>query len=147
MKGKAIPRVAKILGYSGVLPFAVLALAHYYGSPQVRVWALQGFLAYGAIILSFLGGIRWGVASLDDRFRGMAPFIAVLPSLWAFSCLLWPESGQAVWAMLAGFAMMAIADRWFPAPGSSDWMVVLRVRLSSAVIACHGILIASMTVQ
>ena len=147
MKSKTIPFAAKILGYSGLLPFAVLAVAHFYGSPPVRDWALQGFLAYGAIILSFLGGIRWGVASVDDRFQGAAPIIAVLPSLWAFACLLWPEPGQAVWALMAGFVLMGIADRWFPAPGSADWMVVLRVRLSSAVIACHGILIASLVVR
>ena len=147
MKSKPIPMTAKILGYSGLLPFAVLAVVHFYGSPQVRDWALQGFLAYGAIILSFLGGIRWGVASMADRFLGATPIIAVLPSLWAFACLLWPEPGQAVWALMAGFAMMGIADRWFPAPGSADWMVVLRVRLSSAVIACHGILIASLWVE
>jgi hypothetical protein len=147
MKSQAIPFSAKLLGYFGVLPFAVLAVVHYYGAVEVEAWAVQGFLAYGAVILSFLGGIRWGVASVDDRFRGAAPFIAVLPSLWAFACLLWPDPGHAVWALLAGFLMMGVADRWFPAPGSADWMVVLRVRLSSAVIACHGILIASMTVQ
>ena len=147
MKEKTIPLIAKVLGYSGVLPFAVLAVLHFYSGPDTGAWALKGFLAYGAIILSFLGGIRWGVASVDDRFRGAAPVIAILPSLWAFACLLWPNPEQAVWGLLAGFATMGVVDRWFPAPGSADWMVVLRVRLTSAVIACHGIIIASLMLR
>jgi len=145
MNIKPIPRFAKILGYCGVFPFAILAVIHYYGGQQLKVAALQAFLAYGAVILSFLGGIRWGVASMDGRFKGMAPFVSVLPSLWAFACLLWPDAGHAVWGLLAGFGIIGIADRWFPAPGSADWMVVLRARLTSAVIACHGVLLASLT--
>jgi len=145
MKTKSTPLVAKILGYCGILPFAILAVLHLYGGQQLKITALQGFLAYGAVILSFLGGIRWGVASLDDRFKGVAPFISVVPSLWAFVCLLWPEPIQAVWGLLAGFALVGIADRWFPAPGSTGWMVTLRTRLTSGVIACHGILLASLT--
>jgi hypothetical protein len=38
---------------------------------------------------------------------------------------------------------MGLADRFRPAAGSADWMIVLRSRLTSAVIACFGVLIAS----
>ena len=143
---QAIPRYAKLLGYSGVLPFAVLAVLHFYGKQQIADAALRSFIAYGAIILSFLGGIRWGVASQSDRFGGAAPVISVLPSLWAFGCLLWPDPEIALWGLMAGFMLMAIADRWFPPPGGANWMIVLRTRLSSAVIACHGIIISSLIV-
>jgi hypothetical protein len=146
MNTHAIPFAAKLLGYSGVLPFAVLAMVHLYGEQQTEAAALKGFLAYAAVILSFLGGIRWGVATQGERFHGAAPFLSVVPSLWAFGCLLWPDPELAVWGFLAGFAILGTADRWFPAPGGAAWMTVLRSRLTSAVIACHGILIASMTV-
>lgn len=142
---QAIPFSAKLLGYSGVLPFALLAVLHFYGERQTEVAALRGFSAYGAVILSFLGGIRWGVASSGGRFGGLAPVLSVVPSLWAFACLLWPDPVFAVWGLTVGFAVVAIADRWNPPPGGANWMIVLRTRLSSAVIACHGIMISSLT--
>lgn len=141
---QVIPLAAKVLGYSGVLPFAVLAMLHFYGERQIEDVALQAFLAYGAVILSFLGGIRWGVASVGDRFGGMVSIFSVVPSLWAFACLLWPDPKYAAWGLMAGFVALAIADRWFPPPGGAAWMIVLRTRLSSAVIACHGIMISSL---
>ena len=144
---RAIPSSAKLLGYSGVLPFAALALVHLFGGPQVEAQALRGFVAYGAIILSFLGGIRWGVATRRDRFQGAAPHLSVLPSLWAFLCLLWPDPELGCWGLLVGFAAMGLADRWLPAPGGADWMIVLRSRLTSAVVACHGLLLASLLME
>lgn len=142
---QAIPLAAKLLGYSGVLPFAVLAVLHFYGEQQIEAAALRGFIAYGAVILSFLGGVRWGVATLGDRFGGLSSFITVAPSLWAFACLLWPDTSHAVWGLMAGFMVLGFADRWFPPQGGADWMIVLRTRLSSAVIVCHGIMIWSLT--
>lgn len=141
---EAVPRAAKLLGYSGVLPFAVMAMIHILGDLQADRAVVEGFLAYGAVILSFLGGIRWGVATLHDRFRGFAPIISVIPSLWAFACLLWPGPEVAVWGLMTGFIVLGVADRWFRAPGGAEWMVSLRTRLSIAVIACHVILITSL---
>jgi hypothetical protein len=141
------PLTAKLLGYLGVLPFAALATLHVYGAPKVENAALEGFLAYGAVILSFLGGIRWGVASLDDRFRGLAPVISAVPSLWAFVFLVWPDPETSVWGLMAGFILLGAADRWFTAPGGADWMIALRSQLSVAVIACHVILVSSLTLR
>jgi len=143
MNSRAIPAAAKLLGYAGVLPFGAFALVHVFGSGSIEAHAERAFLLYGGLILSFLGGIRWGVAAGRERFRGAAPFLSVLPSLWAFFFLLWPDPRAALWGLLAGFAVMGVVDRWWPAPGISAWMVVLRSRLTSAVIACFGVLIAS----
>ncbi|MEE4292852.1 MAG: DUF3429 domain-containing protein [Xanthomonadales bacterium] len=143
MSTRTIPATAKLLGYAGVLPFGALALLHVFGSGPVEAHAERAFLLYGGIILSFLGGIRWGVATGKDRFRGIAPYLSVLPSLWAFFFLLWPDPRAALWGLLAGFVVMGLADRFQPAAGSADWMIVLRSRLTSAVIACFGVLIAS----
>ena len=127
---QAIPHIAKLLGYSGALPFAVLAISHAFGGQQFEALALRSFIFYGAVILSFLGGIRWGVASMGVRFGALA-------------CLLWPDPEFAVWGLMAGFLVLAIADRWFPPPGGAAWMIVLRARLSSVVLACHGVMISS----
>ncbi|MGD8347094.1 MAG: DUF3429 domain-containing protein [Lysobacterales bacterium] len=144
MSTRTIPATAKVLGYAGVLPFGALALLHVFGGASIEAHAERAFLLYGGIILSFLGGIRWGVATGEERFRGIGPFFSVLPSLWAFLFLLWPDTRVAPWGLLAGFVVMGLADRFRPAAGSADWMIVLRSRLTSAVIACFGVLIASL---
>ena len=69
---RVIPPAAKLLGYAGVLPFAALGLAHFFAGGAVSAHALQGFLSYGAVILSFLGGIRWGVATRFERLQAGA---------------------------------------------------------------------------
>ena len=114
---------ANVLGYAGVLPFATLALVHVFASDPVADHALRGFLAYSAIILSFLGGVRWGVATRFDRFQSGALTISVLPSLWAFACLWWPDPLLAAWGLALGFAAMGLADWLVPAPGSVSWMI------------------------
>ncbi|AYG93950.1 DUF3429 domain-containing protein [Brevundimonas naejangsanensis] len=74
------PRPAMILGWSGVLPFAVLtgALAFGLGDPDQVAGALR---LYGAVILSFMGGVHWGVATLRSEAR-LSPYaVSVLPAL------------------------------------------------------------------
>ena len=139
-----IPPTARLLGYAGVLPFAALALAHVFGNAAISGHALRSFLAYSAVILSFLGGIRWGVATRFEPSQAGALVISVLPGLWAFACLLWPDPGVAVWGLLLGFMTLGMADWLRPAPGSAAWMIGLRVRLSFAVVACHVVLIVSL---
>ena len=68
----------------------------------------------------------------------------MLPSLWAFTCLLWPAGMFAVAGLLLGFVLMALADWLAPGPGTAAWMIPLRIRLSLAVIACHLAMVASL---
>ena len=51
---------ARILGYGGALPFLGGAIA---ASQQMVIWGLAPtyfLISYGAVILSFLGGLHWG---------------------------------------------------------------------------------------
>lgn len=143
MNARTIPYAAKWLGYSGVLPFAALAIAYVMGSEDVRSFSLQGFVYYGAVILSFLGGIRWGLATCEEAFAGAAT-LSVLPSLWAFGCLLVPDQLWGVVGLLAGFLLMGALDRWAPPRGGAGWMVTLRIRLTSSVVACFALLLTAM---
>lgn len=83
-----------LLGAAGLIPFAALALALLtgvdlgYGAP-----AIQAALAtYAAVILSFLGGIRWGLAvAMEDQERARREYaISVVPSLLAWGALALP---------------------------------------------------------
>ncbi|MEW5315000.1 MAG: hypothetical protein WDW38_006457 [Sanguina aurantia] len=74
------------LGWSGLLPFAgALALAVL--QPAWRDLALTVVIAYAAVILSFLGGARWGRGLASD-VSPLRDVEAVLPSLIGFAALL-----------------------------------------------------------
>ena len=59
---KEIPGVARLLGYAGLLPFLLTAALMWFATDAgIAATAHKMLIAYGAIILSFLGGIRWGL--------------------------------------------------------------------------------------
>jgi len=136
-----IPTVPALLGYAGVLPFAALALAVLFGQGERPELALRGFLAYGAVILSFLGGIRWGAAARAAPIRAAEFVVAVTPSLWAWTCLLAAGPNVAAWGLLAGFLVFGLADWLRPPPATAPWLVALRLRLTTAVALCHALVI------
>ncbi len=137
MSDQRIPRNAALLGYAGVIPFAVLAAVYTLGFEFAGRDVLFGLVAYGAVILSFLGGIRWGSAVATGNGRPIGLGFSVLPSLWAFFFLWWGDSSTAAWGMFAGFVLLGLADGFFVAPGLPAWMRRLRLRLTAAVAACH----------
>ena len=139
-----IPVEAAVLGYSGIIPFAAAAALVALGTASMRPLALDGFLVYAAVILSFLGGIRWGAASMARPGPGRELVISVMPSLWSAFFLWWPPDSIAVWGLMAGFILMGLADWFYPGPGVAAWMRPLRMRLTLAVVACHVVVLVGM---
>ena len=87
----AFSRFAHALGYAGLLPVAG-AILMLLLQPAWATWTIRLGAAYGAVILSFLGGIQWGMALLaeDPAVRIRRLCIGVMPSLWAAGSLLLP---------------------------------------------------------
>ncbi|MEL6978694.1 MAG: DUF3429 family protein, partial [Pseudomonadota bacterium] len=83
------PTAAAQLGFAGLAPFAFCAAAALLAAPAWSVAAQVGLLLYGAVILSFMGGCRWGFAAagLGEGPSFAALGISVLPALWAFAVL------------------------------------------------------------
>lgn len=121
------PKMAQWLGYAGLIPFAALTLAIiiFRQDPFVQEPAGMALLAYGAIILSFLGGVHWGRALYepDSRLQMRDFILSVLPSLYGWCCLLLPLASAGVLLLILGFiwqlsfdlkAMrLGILPRWF----------------------------------
>ena len=139
-----IPVIAKILGYGGVLPFAAMVINLIADGPLPADFALKVFLCYSAAILSFLGGIRWGAATNLQTAMGRELTISIMPSLWAVLFLLMTSAQWSVWGLLSGFVLIGIVDWRWPVPGIAAWMMVLRMRLTAAVVICHLGLLAAM---
>ena len=62
-----LPRFAFLLGISGLLP-QMLAVAITLHPPHIAFGQFAAFL-YAALILSFLGGLWWGIAAIAVVIR------------------------------------------------------------------------------
>ena len=130
-----LPRGMFALGWSGVLPFA-LAVATAMVIPPAAEFAAAVFVSYGAVILSFLGGARWGRALAGSA--GPERFVeAVLPSLIGFAALLLLHVAWMALSLLAiGFAIWLVIDQrdplWSPAYKR------MRMGISVVVLLLHA---------
>ena len=64
-----IRRIAWILTFAGAIPFAVATGFLFAGDSHVRVPAIAALVTYSAVVLSFLGGIEWGLALREEAGR------------------------------------------------------------------------------
>jgi hypothetical protein len=108
----AIPGAALALGLGGLIPFFVTALSQWSDIPQLGAEAgFRAGITYAAVIVSFLGGIRWGATMQSPSNRHQSAELAgsVVASLvgWA-SLLLSPLLGLCL--LVAGFLLQALWD-------------------------------------
>lgn len=100
-----LPPHAATLGYAGLLPFALLTAGLWIvAAPELQSVLLRALLAYGAVILTFLGAVHWGIVLARPGSRDASVLaVGVLPSLVAAASLvLSPE--RALVTQLLGFA-------------------------------------------
>ncbi len=91
LKLKAIPRSALILGWAGLIPFVFGGISIWIDIPiNIKLGISQMTLTYGMIILSFLGGVRWGAAMVQSYKMDAALVLSVAPSLLAFATFFMP---------------------------------------------------------
>ena len=132
----AIPLVPLGLGASGLIPFVGLAALLLIGAHDILGWTAGGtrraLLTYGAVIASFLGGIRWGLAvTQPNPARAARDFVlSVVPSLLAWSTLAFP----APWdlrALGALIIVLGLLDQDLVGSGNApSWFGRLRLGLS-----------------
>jgi hypothetical protein len=128
-----LPLLPIVLGWMGVLPFVIGVVAVY--TRQYEDWAMALFVYYGAVILSFLGGIRWAQA-LSAQLEKVDYVFAIMPSLFAWLCLALPVK-LALIGLALGFTAVAYLDilaRPLKAPKA---FLRLRFGISLCVIGLH----------
>ncbi|WP_164730597.1 DUF3429 domain-containing protein [Pelagibacterium montanilacus] len=105
--------ITGLAALGGLLPFlAGLALALFPDlSPIDRVIYERAMLGYGAAILSFLGGVRWGIRLGGGAGSELTYIAGILGSALGFFTLLMPlPIGLAM--LIAGFALHGFWDIW-----------------------------------
>ncbi len=157
---RRLPTMALLLGLAGLIPFLVFGYAAVSGVDDDRAARFtSGLIAYGAVILAFLGGVHWGfvleepephgVAEIAQRERFRLVF-GVSPALIGWAALLvrlmlgWPQLSIAI--LLGGFvattAVEAALNRGNLMPGG---YMLLRWALSAVVVlVLGGVLVLSL---
>ena len=132
---------ARWLGHLGLAPFVLGALLIWVSvwtglAPDLHEFVTMSLSAYSGLIVSFLGGIHWGLA-----FRMTAPpamlFIwGVVPSLVAWLAVMMPPYAGLVVHGVMLLVCYAVDRRVYPVQGAAQWLV-LRFRLSTvASLSC-----------
>jgi Protein of unknown function (DUF3429) len=136
----------RTLGHAGLIPFVLLALLLWLLSGEPQTFVSMALAGYAALIVSFLGGIHWGIGWLAGHLSTGKPtahhaqrnhFLwGIVPSLLAWPGLLMPPFAGLAWL---GFVLILcyLADRTlYPRAGLQAWLT-LRFRLSAiAAISC-----------
>ena len=127
---------AKALGYAGLIPFIVFSIGCWIPLPFVSN-AAGILVAYGAVILSFMGAVHWGVAmASSDPNRGKYFIASVIPALVAWPALL-VATQLAMIILLIGFIGLYVYDRSVEqSQVLAAWYIPLRTRLTSVVAIC-----------
>lgn len=139
------PAAAIRLGYAGLAPFVAAAALSWTPDPDLRNAAAVALMLYGGLILSFMGGCRWGFAAgglgAGPTLRALA--VSVAPSLWAFALLGATMTAPATlpaWAgclgLAIGFAVLWASDVAAAKSGDApDWWPALRGPLTLGACA------------
>lgn len=131
-----IPRAALWLALTGSIPFVAGNIAVLFPTlwPDLTMVANQAVTTYGAVILSFLGGARWGLGmgkDREDRSRALA--MSVVPALFGWFSLFLPGAWSililAVGIACQGFWDITTATR----DGAPPWYPRLRTYLTPLV--------------
>ncbi len=140
------PAAATIYGVSGLLPFAALAAAMWVAPHGLSALAGGALLTYGAGILAFLGGVRWGAAMPDGE--PVALTLAMWPPLLGWGGVLFGlmgrlELGLAVVAL--GLVSLLFSDLRYPR--FPAWYKRLRIGLTIGAATATLVGLAAVTLR
>ncbi len=122
-------RNAALLGYTGLVPFVVLAAFALFPVGNLEQQAREALIAYGAVIISFLGAWHWYAAIHHGGAHATLARMsfAVSPALLGWIATVLPQSyGMAL--VIAGLLITCIADG--RVQDIHPWYRLLRRRLT-----------------
>ncbi len=130
-----IPRGAFVLTALGVVPFllgALMAQGLITGPNLGYATGAAMQLAYGKIILSFMGGCLWGFGAKSAPSEVSGYVFSILPALWAFLIV-----GTNLWLLAIGFVGLLALDFTSSSRGHAPlWWINLRLPVTIVVLGC-----------
>ena len=117
------------LGYAGLLPFALGAALIWIVRADAQPYVAVALSAYAAVIVSFLGGIHWGLGFRAQPAEAWRFVWGVLPSLIAWVGVVMPPYAGLVVLGVALIGCYLVDRRVYPRHGAAAWLT-LRFRLT-----------------
>ena len=111
---------------------------------RLRIPAIVALVTYSAVVLSFLGGIEWGLALREEagneRTRAVALGLSTVPSLAAWAVLWLQSPTQQLGTALGIFVFAWAADQYLTSRGLLPaWFVDLRTAITGVVAIILGV--------
>jgi len=139
--------VAQLLAYLAAAPLVAASLGIVGGGGGADV-APQFMAVYGAALIVFFGGVRWGVAVMKDGgptlralFGACLPLIAAMPLLLPLGGIEWK-----FFAIMALMAALLVDDLYATRRGSGapHWYLAVRLPLTVLIEIAYLIAIVGM---
>ncbi|AXY03261.1 DUF3429 domain-containing protein [Vibrio alfacsensis] len=136
------------LGYLGLLPFLFSLVLILSEMTLFNLTGQQFFIAYSAVILSFLSGVLWGNA-IDHYYHRLSRNALVLSNLFvllAWGALLQGNKHYAIATLLlaAGYIAVWYAEkiiRKVEREAEPKGYQLMRGKLTSGVVFMHGLVL------
>jgi len=130
------PAMPRALGVAGAIPFLLLAALSWVQGPH-QATSQFALMAYGAVILSFVGALHWAFAmvaeGLKEWERARHYLWSVVPALLGWTALLLPPVATLL-LLVAGFWSHYLLDRRLAARAAlPGWYLPLRLGLTLTV--------------
>lgn len=128
-----VPLFVSQLGYAGLIPFIMLAMALWLFPDIYFERITQALLSYAAIILSFMGAVHWGLA-MDGAVKRLQFGVSVVPALAAWSAsLMSPMWNYSI--LIVSFVSLCLFDNYMARKNRTPkWYPVLRIPLTVVVV-------------
>jgi uncharacterized membrane protein YeaQ/YmgE (transglycosylase-associated protein family) len=109
-KAESIPAPLWGIALIALAPFPAAGVAYAYGPPNLMRPAMTVILAWSAVVLSFLGGVRWGLETREPEPRWQRQAFSFLCAVAGAVVLLARGSAPDTW-ILGGF-ITAFLIQW-----------------------------------
>ena len=127
---KTNENLAKILGFSGLIPFIIALIMLNFNISTIQV--LEIIIVYGYTIIAFLGGIYWGVG-LNIKIKAKKYFlISTLPTIFIFISLLFQLSfiSKIIYLIFILNFFLYLEFSFLQTLKLPKWFLLLRIRLN-----------------
>lgn len=125
------------LGYAGLAPFVLLTALMWLVDAELLPFVSVALGGYAATIVSFLGGVHWGIGFMKGEAAPRFHFIwGVVPALIAWLALMMPAYAALPLLGLVLVACYAVDRKTYPTAGLAHWLS-MRLRLTVlATLSC-----------
>ncbi len=93
-----LPPLAIVLSIAGVAPFVMCALTAIRGDTANDPFSMVALLAYGAVVLSFIGAVHWGfvIEGAKEPAERLRLALGAVPGLLGWGAVLLGLAGEGI---------------------------------------------------